>query len=209
MSDILDLFRKKVEDALGSINRSGGLRGTIEGLRRQMAEADRKRALSRARAEVKSLNLQVDEMVNAIGLQTVGLYEAGKLLSPELEPLCQHIVRLKQAVALQEKELARLAAEVEAEEAARKTQEGLHASAGQGAVITIPGAQRDAAVCKACGKPLFIGAAFCAACGSPVAAPIVLPEAPDNRPFCASCGAVLRQGARFCAKCGTTVMPSG
>lgn len=197
MPDLLETFRKKAEDVLGSINRSGGLRATIDGLRKQMAEADRKRAMSKARAEVKRLNAQVAEMITAIGLQVVGLHEVGKLTSPELQPLCQHIVELKAAVTQQEKELARLEAEAEAEAA---TQAKTKAEAAARAQITpTPVATTP---CAKCGKPLPAGATFCAYCGTAITA--VVP-AVEEKHFCASCGNVLRSGARFCPKCGQVV----
>lgn len=221
MPDLLDAFRKKAEDMLGSINRSGGLRATIDGLRKQMAESDRKRAMSRARAEVKRLNTQVSEMITAIGLQVVGLHEAGKLTSPELEPLCQHIVELKAAVTQQEKELARLEAEAEAEAAAlAKAKADAEAAAQARAKVeaeaaALAKARAEVAVkthitptpaasasCTKCGKPLTAGTTFCAYCGAAISTPTPVAE---EKHFCASCGSVLRSGARFCQKCGQTV----
>jgi hypothetical protein len=218
MPDLLEVFKKKADDVLGSINRSGGLRGTIDGLRRQMADADRKRAMSRARVEIKRLDGQVSEMVTAIGLQVVGLFEAGKLASPELEPLCQHIVDLKAVVAQQEKELARLEAEVEAEaaalakakveaEAAALAKAKLEAEAVALAKAHVESAAKPlgtpvnvlGATCQKCAKQLPAGATFCAFCGSPV----ILPTAKEaERHSCSSCGTSLRAGAKFCPKCG-------
>ena len=209
MPDLLEAFKKKAEDVLGSINRSGGLRATIDGLRKQMAEADRKRAMSRARAEVKRLNTQVAEMITAIGLQVVGLHEAGKLTSPELQPLCQHIVELKAAVTQQEKEMARLEAVAEAEavaqaqakaEAEAAAQVKAKAEAATKTQITpTPVANTP---CAKCGKPLPSGATFCAFCGTAISA--ALPPV-EEKHFCASCGSALRSGARFCPKCGQGV----
>lgn len=209
MPDLLETFRKKAEDVLGSINRSGGLRATIDGLRKQMAEADRKRAMSKARAEVKRLNAQVAEMITAIGLQVVGLHEAGRLTSPELQPLCQHIVELKAAVTQQEKELARLEAEAEAE-AAAQAQAKTEAEAAAQALAKVEVAAKTQITatpvaitpCAKCGKPLPVGATFCAYCGTAISA--VVP-AVEEKHFCASCGNVLRSGARFCPKCGQVV----
>ncbi len=200
MTDLLDVFRKKAEDMVDSINRSGGLRGTIEGLRKQMAEADRKRAMSRAKAEIASLNQQVTEMISAVGLQAVGLHEAGKLSSPELQPLCQHIIDLKAAIAQQEKELARLVADTEAE-AAR------YAAAAPAPAAAAPAVAPVQASCASCGKPLPNGAAFCAVCGSPVVS-VAKPAVNVEKHFCIACGALLKPGAKFCSKCGATVTGS-
>jgi len=180
MSDILSTFRQKAEDLAAAINRSGGLRATIEGLRRQMAEADRRRAMARAKGQLRRLDTQITEMVTAVGVQAVGLHKAGNLNSPELQPLCQHIVELEAELAQQRAELARL--------------EALAAPAP-------PGAEAER-TCTHCGRPLPDEATFCPYCGQ--AAPLPEAAALEER-FCAHCGAPLREGARFCARCGKMV----
>ena len=204
--DLLESFRQKAEELAGTVNRQGGLKATIDSLRRQMAEADRRRAMGRAKSELKQLNRQINEMIMAIGVQAVGLYKAGQLTSMELRPLCQHVADLQATVAQQETELARLEAETKATVAF------------------------SAAQCSKCGRPLPAQSAFCPFCGNPMAtgapaAPAasaatpgsvssavatptpgaIEPTAPAPKPFCARCGAVLRPGARFCARCGQTV----
>jgi hypothetical protein len=204
--DLLESFRQKAEELAGTVNRQGGLKATIDSLRRQMAEADRRRAMGRAKSELKQLNRQINEMIMAIGVQAVGLYKAGQLTSMELRPLCQHVADLQATVAQQETELARLEAETKATVAS------------------------SAAQCSKCGRPLPAQSAFCPFCGNPMAtgAPVapaasapppasvssavaaptpgaIEPAAPAPKPFCARCGAVLRPGARFCARCGQTV----
>ena len=150
MSDILSTFRQKAEDLAAAINRSGGLRATIESLRRQMAEADRRRAMTRAKGQLKRLDAQIAEMVTAVGVQAVGLHKAGNLNSPELQPLCQHIVELEAELAQQRAELARL--------------EALAAPA------PLPeAAALEERFCAHCGAPLREGARFCARCGKAVA----------------------------------------
>jgi hypothetical protein len=221
MPDLLDAFRKKAEDALNSINRSGGLRATIDGLRRQMAEADRKRAMARARAEIKRLNAQVVEMTTAIGLQVVGLHESGRLNSPELEPLCQHVIELKAAVTQEEKELARLEAEAEAEAAAQtKAKADAEAAAqakakAEAEAFAQARAKAEAAaktqiapvtaavvICTKCAKPLPSGATFCAFCGTAQTGAAV---AVEEKHFCTLCGSTLRSGAKFCSRCGQII----
>ena len=110
MSDILGSFRKRAQDLIDSINSVGGLRSTVEGLRKQMAESDRRRAIHKARADLKQLDAQINEMITAVGVQAVGLHRAGRMTAPELRPLCEHIVELEAAVAQQREELARLEA---------------------------------------------------------------------------------------------------
>ncbi|NLV73641.1 MAG: hypothetical protein GXY52_03000 [Chloroflexi bacterium] len=208
MSEIFDLLRKKVEGILGSINAAGGLRGTIEALRRQMAESDRKRAMVRAQAEVGRLNEQVNEMVHAVGLQVVSMQEAGTLNVPQFQPLCERITELKAAINTHEAELERLIAEEKAAELARQQakEAAAAAAASEKQAPASPAAAPVSAasgMCRHCGSALQPGAAFCAFCATPVNDPSV-PPSPASR-FCANCGAVLRPRACFCAKCGTTV----
>jgi|YNPNPStandDraft_1061719.scaffolds.fasta_scaffold20952_3 RNA polymerase subunit RPABC4/transcription elongation factor Spt4 len=142
MTDLVKTFKEKAETLVSAIDRKGGVRATLESLRRQMAESDRRRAIHNVRAELRRIQQQIEEMINAVGVQAVGLYEAGKLTSPELQPLCQHIVQLKAAVAQQEAELAKLEA----------------SAAGSSAL--------GAKLCIACGKPLPDKATFCPYCGT-------------------------------------------
>jgi RNA polymerase subunit RPABC4/transcription elongation factor Spt4 len=185
MSDILSTFRQKAEGLAAAINRAGGVRATIEGLRRQMAEADRRRAMAKAKGQLKRLDVQLTEMVTAVGVQAVGLLKLGKLASLELAPLCQHIVELEAQVATHRAELARLEALAEPTAAASE------AAASE--------AERD---CPHCGRVLPEEATFCPYCGQ--AAPLQDAAALAER-FCAHCGTPLREGARFCARCGKTV----
>jgi RNA polymerase subunit RPABC4/transcription elongation factor Spt4 len=176
MSDILGPFKRRAEELIDSVNSAGGLRATVEGLRTKMAESDRRRAISRARSELKRLDAQITEMITAVGVQAVGLHRAGRLAAPDLVPLCEHIVELETAVSQQRDELVRL-----------------EAAAGRGA-------QLEDRNCAQCGQLLPPNATFCPYCGA--AAPRT--GAPEQR-YCADCGASLREGAKFCARCGTSV----
>jgi hypothetical protein len=171
MADFLGAFRQKAEDLVGAINRRGGIRATIEGLRRQMAEADRRRAVGRVRGELKRLDRQITEMITAVGVQTVGLHKAGRLASPALQPLCQHMVELEAALAQQEAELAKLESQLR------------------------QGVGPDRRLCTACGKPLIAGGTFCPHCGAAVspgeAERFCAHCGTELRPlarFCARCG---------------------
>lgn len=191
MSDLLNTFRQKAEDLKASINRAGGIRATIEGLRRQMAIADRKRAIARIRSELKHLDAQIAEMITAVGVQAVGLHKAGKLAAVELQPLCQHIIELEAAIAEQRAELTRL--EALATEAEASAPSLTPASAAPSA------SERS---CAHCGKPLPPEATFCPYCGRAAAAPA---KAEEDR-YCVYCGAPLRPQARFCARCGHEII---
>jgi DNA repair exonuclease SbcCD ATPase subunit len=184
MPDILETFKQKAADLTSAIDRAGGIRATIEGLRRQMAEADRRRAMNLVKSELKRLNAQITEMITAIGIQAVGLEEAGKLGAPELQALCRHVIELKQAVAQQEAELAKM----EAEAAAAASKAGTApASAAAGERM-----------CPSCGRVAPAAGSFCPYCGATL---------PEIKQFCSDCGSELRPGAKFCAKCGQPVNP--
>ena len=185
MADLLQVFREKAENLFSTINRKGGVRATIESLRRQMAEADRRRETNKVKAELRRLDRQINEMILAVGVQAVGLHEAGRLTSPELCPLCQHIVELKAALAQQETDLAKLEAVAEKGQADTDC------------------ASPNETHCRACGKRLPDEGTFCPYCGT--RAPV------RGEGTCASCGAPadcaspMRPRARFCAKCGQAV----
>lgn len=226
MTDLLNLFKEKADAFLATINQKGGVRATIEGLRRQMAEADRRRAMGRVKSELRRLDRQINEMITAVGVQAVALQEAGQLTSPELQPLCQHIVDLKAALSQQQAELAKLEAAASAASSAGPT-----AASAAGGVTT----------CAHCGRSVPAGGTFCPYCGAAVAPQAasassaaspgsqaagpggaatpsdpdtassppptrtVKPQPASAQPICAHCGAPLKPGARFCSKCGRAV----
>jgi RNA polymerase subunit RPABC4/transcription elongation factor Spt4 len=175
MADLLSTFRQRTEDLISAINDRGGIRATLESVRRQMAEADRRRALAKVRADLKRLEHQITEMITAVGVQAVGQYKGGQLHSPELEPLCQHIVELESSMAQQSGELARLEAQTGA-------------------------SQGQAKGCAACGKPLPDGATFCPYCGAAAPKPQVQFCAQcgtalrEGARFCAHCGSEAAKG---------------
>jgi hypothetical protein len=184
MPDILETFKQKAADLTAAIDRAGGIRATIDGLRRQMAEADRRRAMNQVKTDLKRLNTQIAEMITAIGVQAVGLHEVGKMPAIELQPLCEHVLELKKAVAQQEAELAKMEATAAAE-AAKKG-------------IAVGGAAAEERACPSCGKVAPAAGSFCPYCGASL---------PPQKQFCVCCGAELRPQAKFCAKCGQSVNP--
>jgi RNA polymerase subunit RPABC4/transcription elongation factor Spt4 len=170
MSDILGAFRQRAEDLIDTINSKGGVRATIDSVRRQMAEADRRRAINRAKDELRRLDAQIAELITAVGVQAVGLHRTNHLNSPELQPLCQHIVELQAAVEQQRAELATLEAKEPAE-----SHDGERQCPKCGHALTT-----DGSFCPHCGAPLEREAPkFCAHCGAPLR--------PEAR-FCAKCG---------------------
>lgn len=174
MSDLIGAFKQRAEDLISVVNRKGGVKATIESLRRQMAESDRRRAISKVREDLRRLDQQINELITAVGVQAVGLHEAVRLNAPELQPLCQHVIELKAVVTAQRAELAKLEA-----------------------VETASRMAASEPACAKCGQALPERATFCPYCGQPAA-----PPPAEVKRFCPSCGADLRPGAKFCAKCG-------
>jgi len=176
MPDLLEVFRQKAEDLIAAIDRKGGVRGTIQSLRRQMVEADRRRAIGKVKAELKRLDSQITEMTTAVGVQAVGLHEAGALASPELQPLCEHILRLRATLAQQEAELAKLTPtpSESAPLSARTCAACGQPLPGESTFCPNCGARIQAAeetvVCGHCGAQLRAQARFCRRCGRPIPA---------------------------------------
>jgi len=182
MDELLKAVTARAEGVLKDLNRPGGLKATIQNIRRKMAEADQKRAISRARAELKRLEQQLTETITAVGVQAVALHEAGRLGSEELAPLCQHVVDIKATLAEEKEELAALEALVAARE------------------------QQTVERCTSCGRPLPEQGLYCAYCGAPIPSRVAAqPPAPAPARHCVHCGAELRPGSKFCPVCGQPV----
>jgi membrane protease subunit (stomatin/prohibitin family) len=176
MTDLFAAFRDKAEALVASINSEGGVRATIETLRRKLAEADRRRAIRKLKSELQRIERQIGEMLKAVGVQAVALRRAGALASEELGPLCDRIIDLEAMLQEQKKELGR----IEAKAAATRSQPS----------------STDASKCAKCGQPLPPVGEFCPHCGQP------RQPASTEPSYCAHCGAALREGAKFCPRCG-------
>lgn len=172
MADILGTFKHRAEDLIAAINQRGGVSGTIQSLRRQMAVSDQKRTIAKIKTELKSLDHQINELITAVGVQAVGLYKVGKLHSQELEPLCAHVADLETVLEQQRTELAKLETElrlVDTQDGSTCTQCGQHVPEGA-TFCPHCGTARPAEqqFCMHCGAPLRPQAKFCARCGQSV-----------------------------------------
>jgi len=174
MNDMIDAVKARAQGLMAELSRPGGLRGTIESVRRRMAIADQRRAIRRARDEVKRLEGQLDETVTVIGLQSVALYQAGRLPATDLGPLCERVIEIRQSLAEQKDTLERLE---DLAQARRQVPVDLCPSCGQpvpmagifcphcGATLE---ARMSSRVCATCRSALRQDAKFCPKCGTPV-----------------------------------------
>jgi len=176
MTELLGTFRRKAEELVATINQKGGISTTIDTLRRQMEASDRRRNMTKVKTELRRLDTQITEMITAVGVQAVGLHKSGHLTSPELAPLCAHIVQLEEAVARQKVELAKL--EVQMRESAGPAERACpacrHTVPDAATFCPYCGTALPAPVerfCAHCGAPLRPAAQFCARCGQAVGTP--------------------------------------
>ena len=174
MADLIDGLKDKVEQVISSVDKEGRVRSAIEGLRKQIAEADRKRQIKRVESDLARLRLQVEQATMTLGLQTLAFHEAGKLNHAELASLCQHIVEMKAETPKLEQELAQLQPAPPAAEAGTPCPSCGKTLPPIGDFCPYCGARRqpaapEARFCLHCGAALRPAAKFCPACGQSVA----------------------------------------
>jgi hypothetical protein len=182
MSEIFDRLVESAGQVISEVDKGGQIQSALGGLRQRMAEAERKRKINQIKKQIRDLQSQEAQSINALSSQVLALHEAGTLAQPELVVLCNGVDEIREQIKESEAELERL-----------------QPSPPQPAVQDL---------CPSCGVAVVSGAAFCQTCGTTLdAKPEATPEvAPVH--FCVHCGAQLRGGARFCPKCGQTVPSS-
>lgn len=195
MSDLFDKIVEGAGQVISKVDEGGKIQSTISGLRHQMAEADKKRNISRVKQQIQDLQAKEAQAINALSAQVLAMHEAGTLTQPELVALCRGVDEIREAIEAREAELARLEPPPPAPEPAQAA--AAPAGAPQ-AGAPVPGPE---ARCPSCGVAVVPGAAFCQTCGKPLARE----EPPPPVLYCVHCGAQLRAGARFCPKCGRDV----
>ncbi len=158
------------------------------------------------------------QLTEALGLQTLSLYDAGRIVHPELSRLCERINELRSEIAEKKRELEELKAQATSTKCsqcqadvladaefcpkcgARLREKAAPPAAG-------PAAQARTVVrlrCPRCKTILSAEAESCPTCGVKIVRPQTQ-AAPADRHFCPSCGAETKPNARFCPICGRAI----
>jgi predicted amidophosphoribosyltransferase len=202
MSDIIETIRQGAGDLLSGIDSSGQLRSALEGIRGQWTELERRRKTSSLESEVKRQQAEMKQLTEALGLQTLSLYDTGKIANPELARLCQRINELRAEVEAGKSQLEQIQAEARAL-ALAQAQAKAQALTQSGALIKCPLCQAD----------LPANAEFCPSCGGQVKASAPASPAVQTvqqvtqtssvvRLRCPQCQTILPADAEFCSTCG-------
>ena len=177
MSDWLGKIVAGAGQVISQVDQGGQIQSAITGLRQRLAEADRKRKVSLVKQQIRELQTQEAQAINALSAQVLALHEAGTLTQPELVSLCRNVDEIRKQLREREDELQQLQPP--------------------------PPQPVPDLRCPHCGAGVVAGAAFCQSCGTRLAPEGDHGGSP--LPFCMHCGAQLRENARFCPKCGQTV----
>jgi RNA polymerase subunit RPABC4/transcription elongation factor Spt4 len=213
MSDIIESIKQGASQVLSSLDQEGHLKSTLEGLKSQWSEVERRRRVNQLNSELRALQGEARQLTEALGLQVLSLHDAGKIDHPELARVCERLNELRSDVEGKRAELGDLQAR-EAPPATRCAQcQTMVASDAEfcpkcGARVkeqqpaSTPSTPAKAVVrlrCPKCKTMLPEGAGFCPTCG----VKLKMPEtAPAPQRFCPSCGAEMSPTSRFCPACG-------
>jgi len=222
MSELFESIKQGAGQVLSEIDQKGQLRSAIDGIRSQWSELERRRKKSTMESQVKSMRSEMRQLAEALGLQTLSLYESGTIKHPELARLCERLSELREDIDHIKQELDAL--EQEAKPAPVKAncplcQEVIDANADFcpkcGAQLTKPAAEEAPPPaqpkkrtivrtrCPRCKTEVPSDAAFCPTCGAKFKRTEEAQTA--AKPFCPSCGAETKPDARFCPICGHTI----
>ena len=214
MSDIIDSLKQGANQVLSNIDQEGHLKSAIEGLRTQWSEVERRRKLGQLGNQVKTLQTEMKQLTEALGLQVLSLYDAGKISHPELARLCERIDELRSEIAERRTELNELKAQTATMTSqCPKCQAQVTAGSefcpkcGTSLQTQPPPAGTPSQTvtrlrCPKCKTVLSKGTTFCPTCGVKLKMPS---SATAPKHFCASCGAQIGADAQFCPACGQPV----
>jgi len=233
MTDIFDSIKQGADQVLSNIDQKGQIRSALDGLRSQWNELERRRKTSALDKEIKTQQAEMKQLTEALGLQTWSLYDAGKIVHPELARLCERISELRAEIDAKKAELeafkAQQAAQQEAERLALQQVAAQQAAAQQAAVQqaaaqapAVPPASQVRTVvrlrCPRCKTELRPSDDFCPNCGVKLVHPAsqVAPQsspaarAQPSAPAPAQSQIVQQpaaSGVRFCPSCGAEIKP--
>jgi membrane protease subunit (stomatin/prohibitin family) len=174
-----ELFEKLVESAghvISEVDKGGQIQSAVTGLRQRLAETERRRRVNLLKQEIRELQTQEAQTINALSAQVLALHEAGTLTQPELVSLCRGVDEVRTQIKEKQSELKQ---------------------------YQPSGPAADAAQCPHCGSPVVEGAGFCQTCGGRIveesAPPPVLycvhcgSDLRDSAQFCPKCGQVVER----------------
>jgi RNA polymerase subunit RPABC4/transcription elongation factor Spt4 len=209
MSDLIESIKQGAGQVLSDLDQKGQIKSAFEGLRHQWTEMDRRRRASLLANQIKTLESEAKQLTEALGLQTLSLFDTGKISNPELARLCERINQVRSDVDQKQAELSQLRAQAPAPRTVQCLQ--CHSSVAA-----------DAQFCPKCGAQLPIGASAAAAVPSTGAAtpatgasPASSPNTPSAgsagtpgtivRMRCPKCKTMLPSDAGFCPTCGVKI----
>lgn len=223
MSDIIDSLKEGANQVLSSIDQQGHIKSALDGLRTQWSEVERRRHVNQLTGQIKSLQDEMKRLTEALGLQVLSLYDAGKITHAELTRLCERIDELREELETHKAELAQIKAQAApSPDRCPNCQAPLAADAefcprcgtrvkpaGQQPAAQAPAGQRTVVRlrCPKCKAIVPEGSAFCPSCGVKLRMPQAS-STPAAR-FCATCGAQMSADARFCPVCGHAASGTG
>jgi len=214
MSDIIDSLKQGANQVLSNIDQEGHLKSAIEGLRTQWSEVERRRKLGQLGNQIKTLQNEMKQLTEALGLQVLSLYDAGKISHPELARLCERIDELRSEIAERRTELNEIksqstSATIQCHKCQAQIAAGSEFCPKCGTTLktqpppaSAPSQTVTRLRCPKCKTVLSKGTVFCPTCGVKLKMPS---SASTSKHFCASCGAQIGANAQFCPACGQPV----
>jgi RNA polymerase subunit RPABC4/transcription elongation factor Spt4 len=214
MSDLFESIKQGANQVLSEIDQKGQLKAALSGIRLQLSEVERRRRVSSLEKEVKTLQGEMKQLTEALGLQTLSLHDTGKVVHPELSRLCERINELRSEVEATKAELTALKVPAVRTAKCPKCQAEVGAGAEFcpkcGAQLQVraaasppaPAAKTRTIVrlrCPKCKTVLPQEAGFCPTCGVKIKRPQARPA---QKRFCSSCGAQVGPDSQFCPACG-------
>lgn len=218
MSDIIESIKQSAGQVFSELDQKGQIRSAFEGIRSQLSELERRRRASVLRTQIKGLQDQVKQLTEALGLQTLSLFDAGRITHPELSRLCERIGEVQAEIERQKAELAQLEAlpklkcpKCQADVAADaefcpKCGTRLREAPPQTTATPAPQARTVVRMrCPRCKTILPPDAGFCPTCGVRIKQPQAQPVQARQQQYCPSCGAETSPNAQFCPVCGQAI----